>query len=406
MTGPIVIVGGGLTAGTAVGELRSGGYDGRLVLVAEEQHVPYERPPLSKAYLMGKDPAEKAQVHPAEWYAEHDVDLRTGTRAEGIDLAGRTVRVGGEDLAYDQLLLATGSRPRHLELADASGAPVTYLRTLDDSTALREQLREGRKLAIIGGGWIGLEVASAAREAGAEVVVLEALDLPLVRVLGPEVAAVFADLHREHGVDLRTDVQVRGITAAGGGAELTLGDGTSLTCDHLVVGVGVTPAVELAAAAGLSLDNGIRTDAHLRTSDPRVFAAGDVANADHPVLGHPIRVEHWDTAIQHGKVAAANLLGGDAVADALPYFFTDQYDFGMEYVGNPGPEGHDDVVMRGDVSERVFTAWWLRGDLVVAGMQANDWDAIDDVRRLVGRRVDPSVLRDQSVTLGDVAPKD
>ena len=405
MTDPIIVIGGGLAAGTAVGKLRLSGYDGPLVLVTDESRAPYERPPLSKAYLMGKDPAEKSFVHAPEWYAEHDVDLRTESRVESIDLAQRTVRVGQKDLAYDQLLIATGARPRHLEMADASGVPTTYLRTLEDSTRLREQLREGCRVAIIGGGWIGLEVASAAREAGAEVVVLEALELPLGRVLGPEVATVFADMHREHGVDLRTEVSVEAISAAGDGTELTLGDGSTVTCDHLVVGVGVTPAVELAEAAGLVLDNGIRTDAHLRTSDPHVFAAGDVANADHPVLGHPIRVEHWDTAIQHGKVAAANLLGGDAVADALPYFFTDQYDFGMEYVGNPGPEGYDDVVLRGDVPGRVFSAWWLRGDLVVAGMHANDWDAIEQVRRLVGQRVDPGSLRDESVSLGDVSAK-
>ena len=406
MKQPIVVIGGGLAAGTAVGALRLSGYDGPLVLFTDEPRAPYERPPLSKAYLMGKDPAEKSFVHPPEWYAEHDVDLRTESRVESIDLAQQTVRVGQDDLAYDQLLIATGARPRHLEMADASGVPTTYLRTFDDSTRLREKLQPGKRIAIIGGGWIGLEVASAAREAGCEVVVLEALELPLGRVLGPEVATVFADLHRAHGVDLRTSVTVEAISAAGEGAELTLGDGSTVTCDHLVVGVGVTPVVELAAAAGLTLDNGIRTDDHLRTSDPHVFAAGDVANADHPVLGHPIRVEHWDTAIQHGKVAAANLLGADAVADALPYFFTDQYDFGMEYVGNPGPEGYDEVVLRGDVAGRVFTAWWLRGDHIVAGMHANDWDAIDDVRRLVGRRVDPSVLRDQSVTLGEVPPKD
>ena len=406
MSDPIIIIGGGLAAGTTVGELRSSGYDGPLVLFTDEDRVPYERPPLSKAYLMGKDPAEKANVHPPEWYAEHDVDLRTGTRVESIDTAGKTVRVGDEEIAYEQLLIATGARPRHLEMADASGAPTTYLRTLEDSTRLREQLREGRRIAIVGGGWIGLEVASAAREAGCEVVVLEALELPLVRVLGPEVATIFADLHRDHGVDLRTEVTVESISASGDGASLTLGDGSTVTCDHLVVGIGVAPVVELAEAAGLDLDNGIRTDAHLRTSDPHVFAAGDVANADHPVLGHPIRVEHWDTAIQHGKVAAANLLGRDVVADALPYFFTDQYDFGMEYVGNPGPEGYDDVVLRGDLSTRVFTAWWLRGDQVVAGMQANDWDAIDDVRRIVGSRVDVDALRDESVSPGEVSAKD
>jgi 3-phenylpropionate/trans-cinnamate dioxygenase ferredoxin reductase subunit len=400
MNGPIVVIGGGLAAGTAVTELRSAGYDGPLVVLTEEDHAPYERPPLSKSYLMGKDPAEKALVHPSEWYAEHDVDLRTGSRVESIDVAARTVRVGQEDLAWEQLLVATGARPRHLGLADASGVAVTYLRTLVVSTRLREHLQTGRRIVIIGGGWIGLEVASAAREAGTDVVVLEALDLPLVRVLGPEVATVFADLHRAHGVDLRTGVEVSAIRATDdGGTELALGGGSTLACDHLVVGVGVTPVVDLAEAAGLDVDNGILTDAHLRTSARGVFAVGDVANVDHPVLGHRIRVEHWDTAIQHGKVAAANLLGGDALADALPYFFTDQYDFGMEYVGNPGPKGYDDVVLRGDVAGRVFTAWWLRGDLVVAGMHANDWDAIDDVRRLVGRHVDAQALRDESASL-------
>ena len=211
MKQPIVVIGGGLAAGTAVGALRLSGYDGPLVLFTDEPRAPYERPPLSKAYLMGKDPAEKAFVHPPEWYAEHDVDLRTETRVESIDLAQQTVRAGQDDLAYDQLLIATGARPRHLEMVDASGVPTTYLRTLDDSTHLREKLQPGKRIAIIGGGWIGLEVASAAREAGCEVVVLEALELPLGRVLGPEVATVFADLHRDHGVDLRTSVTVEAI---------------------------------------------------------------------------------------------------------------------------------------------------------------------------------------------------
>ncbi|MBV9832556.1 MAG: NAD(P)/FAD-dependent oxidoreductase, partial [Marmoricola sp.] len=288
-------------------------------------------------------------------------------------------------------------------MADDSGAPLTYLRTLDDSIALKERLTDGLRVGIIGGGWIGLEVAAAARSNGADVTLLEALDHPLERVLGPEVGAIFADLHRRHGVDLRTSVHVTGIERSGDGALVHLREGNPVRCDLLVVGVGVEPVVEPAGAAGLVVDNGIRTDAHLRTSDPSVYAAGDVANADHPVLGRPLRVEHWDTAIKHGKVVAANLRGEDTVHDALPYFFTDQYDLGMEYVGSPGPDGFDRVVVRGDTGGLDFTAWWLRGDLVVAGMHVNDWDAIADVRRIVGRRVDPDALADESRPLSDLA---
>jgi len=384
MSAPIVVVGGGLAAGTLVTQLREHGHDGEVVVLAEERHAPYERPPLSKDLLLGKGSPDDAAVHEGAWYAEHGIDLRTGTAATAVDRAGRRVQAGGEWLDYDELVLATGARPRHLPMADEAGVPVLYLRTLDDSLALREQLTEGARVGIIGGGWIGLEVASAARHHGAEVTVLESLDLPLVRVLGPEVAQVFADLHREHGVDLRTGVQVTAITPRGDGATVALGDGSAVDVDLLVVGVGVEPDVALAEAAGLVVDNGIRTDARLRTSDDHVHAIGDVANADHPVLGHPLRVEHWDTAKKHGQALAATLSGTPTDADALPYFFTDQYDLGMEYVGNPGPEGYDRVVLTGDVPGRVFRAWWLRGDRVVAGMRANDWDAIDEIRRVVG----------------------
>jgi 3-phenylpropionate/trans-cinnamate dioxygenase ferredoxin reductase component len=394
---PIVLVGGGLAAGTAVRELRSQGHDGPLVLFAAEPHPPYERPPLSKGYLMGNDALEKAFVNDADWYAEHDVDLRTGVAVESVDVGARTVRAGGDDLRWSGLLLATGAVPRHLALADDSGVPVHYLRTMDDSTALKGQLVDGARIGIIGGGWIGLEVASAARRAGAQVVVLEALDQPLLNVLGPEVAALFAQLHREHDVDVRTGVTVEQITAGSDGPTIGLAGGDTLTVDRLVVGVGVTPVTDLATAAGIEVDNGILADSELRTSAPGVYAAGDVANVDHPVLGHRLRVEHWDTAIKHGTVAATNLLGGHALADQLPYFFTDQYDLGLEYVGNPGPEGFDRVVITGDqdgpVEQRSFRVWWLRGDLVVAGMHVNDWDAIDRVRELVGTRPDDAALR-------------
>jgi 3-phenylpropionate/trans-cinnamate dioxygenase ferredoxin reductase subunit len=389
MKAPIVVVGGGLAAGTFVTELRERAHDGPVVLLTDEAHPPYERPPLSKDLLLGKAEPGDAAVHEREWYAEHDVDLRSSTAATAIDPDGRRVQAGGEWIDYETLVLATGARPRHLPMADESGVPVVYLRTVDDSLALRERLTAGTRVGIIGGGWIGLEVASAARQHDAEVTVLESLELPLLRVLGPEVAQVFADLHREHGVDLRTGVQVTAITPKGDGATVALGDGTTLDVDVLVVGVGVEPNTDLAEAAGLVVDNGIRTDAGLRTSGEHIYAIGDVANADHPVLGHPIRVEHWDTAITHGKALAATLTGTPTEADALPYFFTDQYDLGMEYVGNPGPEGYDRVVLTGDVPGRVFRAWWMRGDTVVAGMHVNDWDAIDEVRRVVGTHDGP-----------------
>jgi 3-phenylpropionate/trans-cinnamate dioxygenase ferredoxin reductase subunit len=398
MSAPIVLVGGGLATGTAVRELRSQGYDGDLVVVAGEHHPPYERPPLSKGYLLGNEPAEKALVNSESWYAEHDVDLRTGVTVESVDPDGRTLRAGGEDLEWSGLLLATGALPRHLALADDSGAPVHYLRTLDDSTELKAQLQPGARIGIIGGGWIGLEVASAAQQAGAEVVVLEALDQPLRNVLGAEVGALFAELHREKGVDVRTGARIETITSDGSeGVTIGLAGGDTLTVDRLVVGVGVAPQTDLASAAGIAVDNGVLVDAGLHTSAPGILAAGDVANVDHPVLGHRLRVEHWDTAIKHGTVAATNLLGGNALADHLPYFFTDQYALGIEYVGNPGPEGFERVVITGDtdgpVEQRTFRTWWLRGNRVVAGMHVNDWDAIDRVRQLVGTEVDEAELQ-------------
>jgi NADPH-dependent 2,4-dienoyl-CoA reductase/sulfur reductase-like enzyme len=312
------------------------------------------------------------------------------------------VRAGDESVDYDRLLVATGARPRHLAMADDSGAPVAYLRTIEDSQRLRAAFTEGARIVIVGGGWIGLEAAAAARNAGSEVTVLETLELPLLRVLGPEVARIFADLHRSHGVDLRTSIGLAGIEKQGDRAVVRLEDGTSLDADLVVVGVGVTPNVELAERAGLKTDNGVLVDEHLRSSDPEVFAAGDVANATHPVLGRPVRVEHWDNAIEQGRAAARSMLGEDVSYDRMPYFFTDQYDLGMEYVGHVGPDGYDEVVLRGDPSG-AFSAFWLGGGRVLAGMHVNDWDAIDPIRTIVGSSVPADRLRDEQQSLGDIA---
>ncbi len=401
MSGRVVVVGGGLAAGTLVTQLREGGHDGSITVFTDEPRAPYERPPLSKDLLLGKGTEDKAFVREEGWYAENDVSLHTDTAITSLDLAAREVVSGADRTPYDHLVLATGSRPRHLRMADESGAPVVYLRTMEDSRRIKAALTAGSRIGIVGAGWIGLEVASAARNADAEVTVVESLEQPLLRVLGPEVATIFAGLHREHGVDLRLGATLKGIESHGNGAVLDVADAEPVSCDLVVVGVGVEPVTELATAAGLTVDNGIRTDDRLLTSSRDVYAAGDVANADHPVLGRPIRVEHWDTAIQHGKVAARNILGQETHADALPYFFTDQYDLGLEYVGSPGPDGYDRVVLRGDTEGRVFTAWWLREGRVVAGMHVNDWDAIADVRRIVGLTLDGDRLADEKVPLAD-----
>jgi NADPH-dependent 2,4-dienoyl-CoA reductase/sulfur reductase-like enzyme len=400
-----VVVGAGLAAAKAVEELRESGYDGSIVVYGAEQHRPYERPPLSKGYLLGDDELDTAFVHPEGWYDEHDVDLRLGTEVTAVDTHARTVTAGGEQQVYDRLLLATGASPRRLAMADDSGAEVAYLRTMEDSRRLKESFAAGRRIAIVGGGWIGLEVASAARKAGADVTVLESLELPLVRVLGAEVAQVFADLHREHDVDLRTGVDISGFSRDGERSVVQLGDGTSVEADLVVVGIGVAPNVALAQAAGLEVDNGVLVDASLRSSAREVFAAGDLANEQHPVLGRRVRVEHWDTAIEQGKAAAHAMLDEDVSYDRLPYFFTDQYDLGMEYVGSVGPDGYDEVVVRGDTSAaggRTFTAFWLGGGRVLAAMHANDWDATDHLKRLVGQEIDLGRLRDTSVPLADL----
>ena len=397
-----VVVGGGLAAGKAVEELREAGFDGEIVLFGTETHRPYERPPLSKGYLMGNDPLDSAFLQPPEWYADQRVDLRLGTTVTGIDRDAHEVVTDTGRQRYDKLLLATGSSPRHLALADDSGAPVAYLRTIEDSERLKQAFADHRRLVVIGGGWIGLEVAAAGREADCDVTVLETLDLPLLRVLGPEVARVFADLHREHGVDLRTGIEITGIEGDADHVVVRLADGSTAEGDLLLVGIGAAPNDGLARDAGLETDDGVLTDATLASSDPDVFAAGDLANADHPVLGRRLRVEHWDNAIEQGKVAARNMLGQGVGYDRMPYFYTDQYDLGCEYIGNVGPDGYDEVVLRGDVDKRVFTAFWVQGDRVLAGMQVNDWDATDAVRALVGRTVDPARLRDENVPLTEI----
>lgn len=391
----IVIIGGGLAGASAAEELRTQGHDGNITLIAAEPHRPYERPPLSKGLLLGDAGPDSVYVHASGWYAEHHVDLITGSPATGIDLAAGQVILEDRTIPFDRLLLATGSTPRHLAMAEQSGADVRYLRTLDDSLALKARLAD--PLLIIGAGWIGLEVASAVRKAGGAVTVVESAPLPLAAVLGPELAPVFAELHRSHGVDLRLGTSLESLTHEAGCTTARLGDGDTVTPDLVLVGIGAEADDSLAAEAGLAVDHGVLVDAGLRSSDPRVFAAGDVARHDHPVHGR-IRVEHWDSAIHQGRHAARAMLGSEEPYTREPYFFTDQYDLGMEYVGHVGADGYDELVIRGDLPSRVFSALWIKDDRVVAGMHCNDWDAIDPIRSWVGREATPSV-RDKSVAL-------
>ena len=397
----VVIVGGGLAGVKTAEALRAQDFAGDVTLLAAEPHLPYERPPLSKSYLTGKASFDEAVVHPESWYREHRIDLRRGTRASAIEAGAHQVRLaGGTTIGYGKLVLATGALPRRLPLPGADAAGVYYLRTREDSDAIRSCFGDGKRLIVIGGGWIGLEVAAAARGAGTSVTVLEAAELPLLGVLGPELARVFADLHQANGADLRLGARIGAITTSHGRATgAQLADGTTIEADGIVVGIGVAPDLSLAGSAGLDLDNGVLVDASLRSSDPDIYAVGDIANHDHPVLGQRIRVEHWATALKQPVAAAAALLGNGTPYTELPYFYSDQYDLGMEYVGHAPPGSYDQVVVRGDLAQREFVAFWLSRGRIQAAMNVNVWDVIDQIKPLItaGQQVDTGRLADPGV---------
>jgi len=398
-----VIVGAGLAGAKTAEHLRTLGSDANVIVVGDERSRPYERPPLTKAILLGK-PDVDVHVHPEQWYADHDVDLWLGVGAVALDPARHLVTLAdGAEVTFDKLAITTGARPRRLQAPGADLAGIHYLRTLEDAHRIHALFGEVGALAVVGGGWIGLEVAAAARAAGVDVTVIEAAPLPLVGVLGPRTAAVFADLHRDNGVHLELGTGVEGFEGDATVRGVRLADGRVVPADAVVVGVGIAPNVELAQAAGLDVDNGILTDEHLRTSHPDVFAAGDVANAFHPVLGRQLRVEHWANALNQPAVAAASMLGMDASYDRLPYFYTDQYDLGMEYVGH-ADAATSEVVVRGDEQAREFITFWLADGRVQAGMNVNVWDVVEPIRELIlsGRQVDPGRLADPDVPLDEV----
>jgi 3-phenylpropionate/trans-cinnamate dioxygenase ferredoxin reductase subunit len=402
-----VIIGGGLAGAKAAEALRDNDFDGRIVLFGSEDHLPYERPPLSKEFLVGKKGLDDFTVDPSSWYRDHEVDLRLGTEIATVDPQAHTVTLpDGTFERYDKLLLATGSSSRKPPIPGSDASGVYYLRTVDDAAALLATLSEGASLAVLGAGWIGLEVAAAARTKGANVTVVESAELPLLAALGPEAAEVFAGLHREHGVDLRLGATVQEITTEDGKATgFKLGDGSTVSADAVLVAVGAQPNIGLADHAGLQIgDGGVLVDASLRTSDPDIYAVGDIAAAENPFYGKRIRTEHWANALNQPAVAAAAMLGRSAAYDELPYFFTDQYDLGMEYVGH-APE-YDKTVFRGDVDKREFTVFWLDGDnRVLAGMNVNIWEGLDDIKALIRSRasVDVEKLADPEQALTGLA---
>ena len=405
-----LIVGGGLAAARAAETLRKEGYDGRVVIVGDENALPYERPPLSKEYLLGKKELAKVFAKPEAWYAENAVELMLGRTATALDLAGRTVTLDrGDSLGFDKLLIATGAAPRRLELPGSDLDGVQYLRRIADSDAIKQAIESGLRMVIVGAGWIGLEVAAAA--AGhTDVTVVEPLATPLERVLGPEMGEVFAAAHLQHGVDLRMATSVAGFRGSGGRVQAVMTSaGTEIPAEFVVVGIGALPNKALAEAAGLAVEpgpaGGVLVDDAMRTEDPDVFAVGDVATAYNPLLGKRIRVEHWANAKNAAPFAARAMLGQQVSYDRMPYFYTDQYDIGMEYTGYVEPGGYDRVITRGDVGAHRFVAFWLLDGRVQAAMHVNEWDAMKPVRAIVTARAQIAAerLADPDVSLEELA---
>jgi 3-phenylpropionate/trans-cinnamate dioxygenase ferredoxin reductase component len=399
-----MIVGASLTGAKAAEELRERGFDGRVVLLGSEPERPYERPPLTKDYLRGESPREKAYVHEESFYAERDIELVTGTTVASIDTGASRVTLDDDrELSFDRLLLATGAEPRRIPVPGADLGGIHYLRTLADCDALRDRLDAGGRVVVVGAGWIGSEFAASARQRGLDVTIIDPLTLPNERIFGPEIGSFYRDVHAQHGIELALGEGVEAFEGDVAVARVRTSAGRAIECDFAVVGIGVVPRVELAGKAGLAVDNGVVVDERLETSAPGVFAAGDVARAWHPFYEERIRVEHWASALNQGPAAARAMLGEPVSYDRIPYFFSDQYDVGMEYSGH-APEW-DEVVFRGDREAGEFVAFWLKDRRVVAGMNVNVWDVNEHVQALIRARqpVDAAALADPGTPLESLA---
>ena len=400
----IVIVGAGLAGARAAESLRKEGFDGSITLLGDEPDRPYIRPPLSKEYLRGESERDAVYVHPETFYAEQRIDLRASVAARSIAPASREIILDRDGrVRFDRLLITTGARPRSLPVEGGDLPGVLTFRTLADADALRAAAAQAERVVVIGFGWIGSEVAASLRVLGRDVVLIGPETVPLERVLGPDIGGVYRDLHLDRGVDLRPGATVRRIVGPDRVTAVETSAGDRITTDLVVVGIGVQPRSELAAAAGLAVGDGIEVGATLESSVPGIFAAGDVASAWHPFYEQRLRSEHWANAKFQGTAAARSMLGGSAPYDRIPYFYSDQYDLGMEYTGHSSAS--DRVVVRGDLAAREFIAFWVRDSRVVAGMNANVWDVAKSIERLIRSRavVDDSALADSSIPIDDLA---
>ena len=400
-----VIVGASLAGGRAAQVLRKEGFDGRLVLIGAEADPPYERPPLSKEYLRGESAREKLFIAPPAFYDENDIELRLGVTAKRVDTQGRIVELeSGERIPFDALLLTTGGRPRALPVQGTELEGVYYLRDIGDSERIGAELDGGRRLVVVGAGFIGSEVAASAKRKNLEVTVLEVGPVPLERALGREVGGIFAEIHRDHGVELRTGQGVERFEGERRVERVIATGGEAVDCDLVVIGVGIEPNTEIAEGTAISVDNGIVVDEYCQTDVEGIFAAGDVANYYSPVLDQRLRVEHWENAQSQGRAAALNMLGRKEPYNNVPWFWSDQYDLNMQLVGHAA--SWDEVVFRGDVRERKFTAFYLKDGRLLAALSVNRFRDIRPSRKIVeaGLDIDARKLQDEDVDLRSLLP--
>ncbi|WP_396899112.1 NAD(P)/FAD-dependent oxidoreductase [Mycolicibacterium sp.] len=400
MTGrTFVTVGAGQTAAVAARTLRRRGFDGRIVLIGDEPHAPYQRPPLSKEFLSGADTSDSLEILPPQWRADNDIELLTGTEVVRVDTAaGRVELARGPAIDADAVLFATGGQPRRLSVPGPRPDLVHYLRTVDDARRLQAALVPGRRIAIIGAGFIGLEIAATASTLGVDVTVLEVAAVPLAGVVGPRVGAEIARVHRDHGVSVRAGVAVDALHTTADGVVVTCADGTSVAADAVVVGIGITPNTAVAAASGLSVEGGIVVDAQGRTSIPNIYAAGDVASRYSARAARHVRLEHFDNANRQGAAVANAMLGREAVNDDAPWFWSDQFDHNLQLLGAATTE----LVVRGDVESFDFSAFYLDGDVLRGVFTVDRGEDVMAGRELLGRRVERAVLEDEDTDLWEL----
>ena len=393
----IVIIGAGQAAGQAAASLRQGKYEGSITILGNETQPPYQRPPLSKQYLSGELGMDRVMVRPEKFYADQDIALHTGTRVESVDRSAKTVTTSsGDSYEYDKLLIATGSRPRILTIPGSDLSGIHYLRTIDDVDSIREAMQTAKKICIVGGGYIGLEVAAVAVTSGLQVTVLEMEDRILQRVTTPEMSEYYHELHAGRGVNIRVNTGVSGFQGEDHVSTVLCGD-EKMDADLVIVGIGIIPNIELAEAAGLDCNNGITADDHCRTSDPHIYAAGDCTNHPNPIMGRRLRLESVPNAMEQARVSASNMLGADKVYASIPWFWSDQYDLKLQMVGFSA-DG-DTSVQRGDKATNQFAVFYLKDGKVVSVDAVNSPREFMVCKQLYGKAVDPAALSDTNVEL-------